>query len=257
MLPVSVLAQQSTEVVTTYAISDNQAKPGDLIASDNDKLVRATIPYDERLFGVYTEQAVIEFKATDDPNKLIARYGVTNVTVSTINGTINEGDLITTSDIPGVGQKATRSGYVLGRALEKFDGTGITDTQVDSLEHPEAKTTKIGTIRVALRIEYAELTNTRSLGRLFDSLNAYLNQSIKNPQKSIEVLRLLLAALVVLLTFAIAFFLFARSIPNFIEAIGRNPLAKNAIYFSIGMSIALTLITILIGVGAAFFLIRL
>ncbi len=43
--------------------------------------------------------------------------------VSTINGSIHAGDLITSSSIPGVGMKATRSGYVIGRALQDFDGT--------------------------------------------------------------------------------------------------------------------------------------
>lgn len=37
--------------------------------------------------------------------------------VTTINGDIASGDFITTSDIPGVGMKATEPGRVIGKAL--------------------------------------------------------------------------------------------------------------------------------------------
>jgi hypothetical protein len=45
------------------------------------------------------------------------------VKVSTKNGDIQPGDYITTSDIPGVGMKATEPGRVIGKALTGLSGT--------------------------------------------------------------------------------------------------------------------------------------
>lgn len=52
---------------------------------------------------------------------VVGLAGRVPVKVSTKNGDIQPGDYITTSDIPGIGMKATDAGRVIGKAL-----TGIT-----------------------------------------------------------------------------------------------------------------------------------
>jgi hypothetical protein len=44
------------------------------------------------------------------------------VKVTTENGPIKVGDLITISSVPGVGMKSTKAGGIIGKALEDFDG---------------------------------------------------------------------------------------------------------------------------------------
>ena len=48
---------------------------------------------------------------------IVGLSGRVPVKVSTKNGDIRPGDYITTSDIPGVGMRATRAGHVIGKAL--------------------------------------------------------------------------------------------------------------------------------------------
>lgn len=48
---------------------------------------------------------------------IVGLAGRLPVKVSTKNGDIAPGDLITTSDIPGIGMKATDPGRVIGKAL--------------------------------------------------------------------------------------------------------------------------------------------
>ncbi len=55
----------------------------------------------------------------------IALTGRAPVKVSTMNGEIEKGDLLTTSPIPGVAMKATSAGYMVGRALTEYSGEEI------------------------------------------------------------------------------------------------------------------------------------
>ncbi len=54
---------------------------------------------------------------------IVGLSGRVPVKVSTKNGDIQPGDYITTSDIPGVGMKATEAGRVIGKALTGLSGT--------------------------------------------------------------------------------------------------------------------------------------
>src|SRR3972149_5460851 len=55
------------------------------------------------------------------PNFSIANTGEINVNVTTINGPIKVGDYVSSSEIPGKGQKASEfTGYMLGVALASF-----------------------------------------------------------------------------------------------------------------------------------------
>jgi hypothetical protein len=53
---------------------------------------------------------------------IVGLAGRVPVKVSTKNGDIKPGDYITTSDIPGVGMKATEPGRVIGKALTGLTG---------------------------------------------------------------------------------------------------------------------------------------
>ena len=53
---------------------------------------------------------------------IVALSGRVPVKVTTKNGEIRPGDYITTSDISGVGMRATEAGRVIGKAL-----TGLSD----------------------------------------------------------------------------------------------------------------------------------
>ncbi len=95
---------------------------GDIIAntsSGNVKATKNTAP-----LGVVSDTAGFVGNAkTDRPNAnqaIVGFVGQIRTKVSTINGPIHKGDAITVSPISGVGQKATQSGYIVGKALQDY-----------------------------------------------------------------------------------------------------------------------------------------
>ena len=89
--------------------------------------------YDPMLLGVISTEPGIVMHASIDSvtngntsptnDRLLALAGRTLVKVNVENGQINEGDYITSSDIAGVGMKATKAGQVIGQALQSFATT--------------------------------------------------------------------------------------------------------------------------------------
>lgn len=247
-----VFAQSdSTDISYVYSIADEKAENGDILITDKEQgIVRAKTPYDIHLFGVLQGQPLMVYRRIDNQGKPVSRNGTAQVNVTTLNGPINAGDYITSSEIPGKGQKATQSGYVMGVAL-----TPLAENEGTSLDYQNKKLSS-GKIAVALKIEYAELTTPRSASQLFSSFNSALFQNVQDPNKFVQVLRYLAAALTVIISFGIGFLTFSRSIPKGIEAIGRNPLAEKAIIFSIALNIFFTILTALIGIAVAVVILR-
>lgn len=225
----------SVSIANTYVIADAAAVSGDIIVNVPTGLRRATIPYDNSILGVLTASPAAVFRAESGPERPVATGGVVVVNVTNANGAIKKGDFITSSTTAGKGMKATNSGYILGMALNDAAG---------------------GQVDVAIRVEYAEINSPQTLKRLFDLLGRGIFQNVQDPDKFGQLIRYIAAALVILLAFLLAFITFARTIPKSIEAIGRNPLARNSIYLSLVFATVLILVTIGIGIGAAIVILR-
>ena len=101
---------------------------GQVIASDNGTLNNVSNfrltkePYDLNMVGVYVDK---EFKPDTNkavqpipPNKYVATSGIVEVRYNSENGNIKKGDPITSSSTSGEAMKATKSGIILGFAVE-------------------------------------------------------------------------------------------------------------------------------------------
>jgi hypothetical protein len=113
--------------------------PGDILSiaappvKGEASVALSRIPYDQTLIGVVTTNPGIvmdnnlvdlNFNAAsrNSPNRpAVALAGRVPVKVSTVNGAIQPGDYITSSEIPGVGIKAIKAGATIGKALEGFE----------------------------------------------------------------------------------------------------------------------------------------
>ncbi len=82
----------------------------------------------------------------------VALAGRTLVKVSSENGAIEPGDAITLSATkPGVGVKATEAGYIVGKALQAYNGDGVGSTMVlvgNAWYDPDVYLTSTGDINV-------------------------------------------------------------------------------------------------------------
>lgn len=248
--PVTYAQNRALEITSVYEIADAESAEGDILVAGDKGLVRAERSFDNKMFGVIQDQPVVVYR-NDLKGKPVVRSGIATVNVTTLNGPIKYGDYISSSPIQGKGQKATESGYVLGIALGTFDGNGA--PQVDG---PNGKVAS-GKIPIAIRIEYAELTNPRFAGRLFGFIGTSFLENVNDPKKFGNVVRFIAAGLVVLLSFTFGFLTFSRSIAKSIEALGRNPMAKSTIQLSMIINIALLVVTGIIGIVASILIIRL
>lgn len=242
---------QAAEVTSTYDIVDNQAADGDILITTDKGLVRSQGSFDPKIFGILQNQSLIVYRDTAKNGKPVARSGIAQANVTNLNGPIKYGDYITTSPIAGKGQKATDSGYVIGIALESFNGEGG-----QAVDGPKGKVA-LGKINVAVKIEFAEITQPRFIGRLFSFIATALLENINDPQKIGNLIRLVTAGLVILLSFTLGFLTFSRSIVKSIEAVGRNPLAKNTIQLSMILNIILLLATAIIGIVSSILIVKL
>jgi hypothetical protein len=110
-------------------------EPGDVLAIGPDgALTLTTEPYQDTLAGVCSTKPGLIGGAADGASTEgkvpLAVAGIVPVKVTTENGPVRPGDLLTSSSTPGHAMRASRDkvsvGVVLGKALEAFaEGTGV------------------------------------------------------------------------------------------------------------------------------------
>lgn len=217
-------------VAVSLDIPASQVHDGDIISSTNEGYILTKIAYDTSMYGVVSKNPAVVIENNLDKNKTyLISHGEALVRVSAAEGAISKNDLITSSNTPGVAQKAIRNGYVLGNALENYSNT---------------KT--VGTIMVAINPHFSNANTPNLRTNLLTSLREAGSAPFLSP---LEALRYLAAAIVTVLSFVIGFTYFGRVAAKGVEAVGRNPLAGRLIEFSVVLNIVLT--AVIIGVGLA------
>lgn len=224
----------SSGIAITAEVTGDNINDGDIVCKRDEGFKLCDAEYHTEIFGVIVNNPAASFEEEEkDNNYLVISTGKAAVRVSSQNGNIKKGDLITTSYRQGVGVLAQKNGYVLGSSLEDY-----------SSDNPDS----IGTVMVALNIHPAAgLSGAKS--NLITALREGMSAPIFEP---LDSLRYLLAALILLLSFVLGFAYFGRVSKTGIEAIGRNPLASKMIQLSIIMHIMITIVIILVGFGMAY-----
>lgn len=119
------------DVAEDYPTRDETLTPGDVVSIDpyEKGFVRSsTEPYDRTVVGVYSENPGLRLSQAEttigDAHAIpVALVGRVPVRVSTENGPIHTGDMLTASSQNGVAMKASKAGSIIGKALEEYDGT--------------------------------------------------------------------------------------------------------------------------------------
>lgn len=220
---IALAAELSQGIAIDIEVQDKPVPEGSIISLTNGRYRLSRLPYDGTVFGVVTEHPAVAFKDLAAKNKYsVISLGKTLVRISTMNGQIKTGDLITTSTIPGVGQKATENGYVVGTANENYS---------------ESDPKKIGLIYTTMHLSYGRVSEG-----LRENLIASLLQGARAPFTSpINALRYILAGFIALLSFTGGFWFFGRASSMGVEAVGRNPLARRYILISVLLNVLITI----------------
>jgi F0F1-type ATP synthase membrane subunit c/vacuolar-type H+-ATPase subunit K len=215
-------------------LEETDVQRGDIICSSENGNVKCTLEYSASLLGVITDNPSVSIEDPDLENsKLLAVSGIARVRVNGTGGNIADGDFVTSSETAGIGKKATSNGYVLGMAIESY-------------EPQDPETT--GEIQVLINI-HPETNLTGVRGNLLQFIRRGISVPVFSP---VESLRYLLAVLMVLISFTLGMIYFGRASRAGIEAVGRNPLAKQVIQFTVLLNIMLTIVIVLVGLGIAY-----
>ena len=117
--------------VAEWVPSSEQLAAGTVVVLDSTKsnqVISSTVSYDTRVAGVVSAQPGITLGEKSDGKVLVATTGRVRVKVDATKGPIHVGDLLVTSDVPGVAMKSEpvnlggvqlhRPGTLIGKALE-------------------------------------------------------------------------------------------------------------------------------------------
>ena len=124
------LPQTGSQNVGEHVQVSESVEPGDVVGMDPDRpnhYRKTREPYSTFVAGVITVRPVVELgmsgKAAEGP--VLALSGTAKVKVTTENGPVGPGDLLTTSSTPGYAMvcrdKARCSGAIIGKALQPLD----------------------------------------------------------------------------------------------------------------------------------------
>lgn len=209
-------------------------KDGSIVSYKNNEYSLSSKSYDENLYGILSDLPTISIEDSSvEPQKLVVASGDADVLVSTKNGAIQEGDFITSSETPGVGMKATKTGQVVGIATQAFASANPDD---------------VGKIVVFINI-HTQLIGQSNSSNVLTALKAGLDSTFLSPLIS---LRYILAALVAGVTFVISFTSFGRVSGSSVEALGRNPLAGAHIRKIVILNFLLIFVITLAGLTVAY-----
>jgi hypothetical protein len=230
----TVLAADSMPPVSITVPLD-QGEEGDIVSYKEGNYALSSEAYDAEVYGVVTNSSVISLEdANVTQGRLVTYDGEANIKVTTANGAIKRGDPITTSATPGVGQKATSSGQILGVALQDYDSTN---------------TEEVGKVMALVDVR-TNYINAGLKSNLIEALRSGYLGAVLNPGTS---LRYILAICIIVIAFAIGFFSFGRISTNSVEALGRNPLASRMIRSVVVFNFLLTFIIMSVGLALAYF----
>jgi F0F1-type ATP synthase membrane subunit c/vacuolar-type H+-ATPase subunit K len=226
-------------VAKLVSVAEKDVRDGTVLSVGTTGAVSSSIPYDSQVLGVVARNAAIVITSANTENGVpVIPYGQVYVLVSSRDGAIKKGDMLTTSTIPGVAVLAKISGYVIGSAMEDYNGSDP--------KRPEL-------IAVDLDLHYFNAKPTFP-GSLSDILKVALLSTKNGPS---ALFKYIVAALVVIGSFILGFMTFGRTAAKGVEALGRNPAASKIIGVGIVFNVAIVVVIVLAGLTVAFFILRL
>lgn len=235
-----VFAEDISSVgIATYMPVNQNVEDGDIISSSSQGYTLSTKSYDPQMVGIVAKKPAIALKTDSEKGGIpVVNVGTAIVKVIGTNGNIKKGDFITTSDKKGVGMKASRSGYVIGQALEDVVFKHSTD---------------ILFLAINLNLHFLQTGSSvnTSLTQIFSisQMAAY--------EEPLTVFKYVVSAGVLILSFAFGFLIFSRAINSGIQALGRNPLAGRMIQLSIIFNVVLVIIIIMSALAIVWLFLRL
>jgi hypothetical protein len=242
----------NTALAAPVAVS-GVARDGDIISYDatSNQYISTQHTADSNIFGVIVDDPVMYLAAstTQAGVRPVVTVGEVMVNVSTLGGEIRAGDLITSSNVVGVGRRVDRdkATFVLGFALSSMEELpGNNTVAVDG------KQVRLGRVPVALRIGYytqgVDAYGTSTIPTATSAVVA-AQDSGQEGFDTFKLIRYILGALVALSAVVLALRRFGDLFAQSIVSVGRNPLARSQIRSILVWNAVLIVIVSSVGLG--------
>lgn len=180
----------------------------------------------------------------------VATSGTVNVLVSDVNGDIKVGDQVSVSPFNGVGMKAADGQQVIGLAQTSF----VAKTAGATIENVTDKSGKTAQVRVGYVTLGIAIGNTSTGGGV--KLNVLQKIAKSLTGHVVSTFRATLALIVALAASIALVVLIYASIYGGIISIGRNPLAKYAVFRSLLSVLGMAALTALVASVTIYLLLR-
>lgn len=181
----------------------------------------------------------------------VATSGNAKTLVSTLNGDIKVGDQIGVSPFSGIGMKAAPGSRVVGLAQTDFNSSTSGATTQDVTNKDGKKTTiRVGYTSVSIAIG---VNATSAAGEKLSALQR-LGRSLTG--HTVSTARVVISLAIAIIAVVSLITLIYASIYGGIISIGRNPLAKYAVFRTLGAVMGMVAVTALIAGATIFMLLR-
>lgn len=235
-------AQGVSSIAQGFKTNDSGVVAGALVSlQDNspNTVQLSTSSNAQQLVGVAGGKSLIELSAGSGSVQVVTS-GVTAALVSDINGKVETGDKITASPIAGVGMRATTSGIVVGVAQNNLADVEVSSQKLAD-KNGDPITIHIGVIPVQVdKVFYQAPSDSNSF--LPPALSGFAS-SIAGHE--VSAVRILAAALLIILLFLAVTILLYSAVRSSIISIGRNPLSETAVRKSL-TEVGLTIVGVLV-----------
>src|SRR5882724_5701596 len=198
--------------IATYLPVNGKIEDGDIISSTAKGYFVSQRAYDPQIVGVVTSKPAIALKTNSQQKGVpVVNVGTVFVKVNNINGSIKKGDFVAASEQSGVGMKATKSGYIIGEALQDATFSGPKD---------------IKKIAVTLNLHFLQLGSPVNSSLL----QIFALSQLATYEEPLNVFKYVISALILIASFGFGFIIFSRTITTGLEALGRNPDRKRVVW---------------------------
>ena len=242
-------------IAQDFKTSETNLATGALMSQKTDApnaVELATQDNAQRLIGVVGDKPLISLTQSQNQSVQVVTNGVTTALVSDINGDVKVGDNITASAIAGVGMKAPANSVVIGTAQANLSDITTNTRTVTDTSGAKMHTVKVGSLPVQINITfYVGAAGQQSYMPAF--IQDFSNDVAG---KEVSPLRVLIATIILMLSFVSIAILLYASVRSSIISIGRNPLSEVSVRKSL-FQIGAIIIGVLILTFAAIYLILL
>ncbi len=181
----------------------------------------------------------------------VATSGAVDTLVSTLGGPIKVGDEVGVSPFSGIGMKAEPGSRIIGLSQSDFskDSQGVVQQTVTDKTGKKAQL-QVGYVRVSIAIatdgSLSKEARLNGLQRLVQGLTG----------KTVPTFRVVSSLAIALIALLILITLIYAAIYGSIISIGRNPLAKYAVFRTLGTVAGMAILTAALAAASIFFLLR-